>query len=237
MPTDLNIFLLIGQSNMAGRGRLDEVPAWRSPAVFMFREGNWQPAEEPLHTDKPDIAGVGLGMSFAHDLATHPNLSPIGLVPCAVGGTPLSRWMPGGDLYDQAVCVARAALANGRLRGILWHQGEHDASHPEMAVTYGPRLATMLARLRLDLAAGDVPVIAGELGPFLAERESCPHHAQVNQHLRALSEELSAYACASAAGLGHNGDHLHFNAPALHEFGRRYAACFLNLTASARDSG
>jgi len=236
MRTDLNIFLLLGQSNMAGRGRLDEVPALHSPAVFMFRDGTWQAAEEPLHTDKPDVAGVGLGMSFALDLVTHADLTPIGLVPCAVGGTPLSRWMPGADLYEQAVDVARLAMASGRLRGILWHQGEGDATDPEKAATYGPRLSSMLPRLRLDLAAGDVPVIVGELGPFLAQRETCPHYPLVNQHLRALADELSAYACVSAAGLGDNGDHLHFTASALREFGRRYAARFLELTAADRDS-
>ena len=64
MDNQLSIFLLIGQSNMAGRGRLEEVSALQDPQIFMFRDGRWIVAEEPLHTDKPDIAGVGLGMSF-----------------------------------------------------------------------------------------------------------------------------------------------------------------------------
>lgn len=99
MTNKLNIFLLIGQSNMAGRGRLDEVPELAHPQVFMFREDRWRPAEEPLHTDKPKIAGIGLGMKFAIELVEGAGIAPVGLVPCAVGGTPLSRWMPGADLY------------------------------------------------------------------------------------------------------------------------------------------
>jgi hypothetical protein len=101
MTDELKVFLPIGQSNMAGRGRLDEVPELVSPQVFMFRAGRWLPAVEPLHTDKPQIAGVGLGMSFALELTEKAGIVPVGLVPCAVGGTPLSRWMPGADLYEK----------------------------------------------------------------------------------------------------------------------------------------
>ncbi|MFH1476733.1 MAG: sialate O-acetylesterase [Verrucomicrobiota bacterium] len=53
---------------MAGHGRLDEVSALRDPRIFMFRNGHWINAEEPLHTDKPKIAGVGLAMNFAKEL-------------------------------------------------------------------------------------------------------------------------------------------------------------------------
>lgn len=50
---------------MAGRGRIGEVSALHHPGVFMFRDETWVPAMEPLHTDKPRMAGVGLGMRFA----------------------------------------------------------------------------------------------------------------------------------------------------------------------------
>ena len=50
---------------MAGRGLMDEVAPLADPRVSMFRDGNWQLAEEPLHTDKPERAGVGLASGFA----------------------------------------------------------------------------------------------------------------------------------------------------------------------------
>src|SRR3972149_1667175 len=102
MPCNIDIFLLAGQSNMAGRGRLDEVPAFSPPAVLMFREGAWRQAQEPLHTDIPGSAGIGLGMSFAVELLKVMPDIRVGLVPCAVGGSPLSRWIPGADLYNNA---------------------------------------------------------------------------------------------------------------------------------------
>jgi hypothetical protein len=62
MPTSKpRVFLLIGQSNMAGRGIIDEVPAIDDPNILMFRDGEWVTAREPLHTDKPERTGIGIG--------------------------------------------------------------------------------------------------------------------------------------------------------------------------------
>jgi hypothetical protein len=230
MQNQLNIFLLIGQSNMAGRGRPGEVPERRHPLVSMFRDSRWVQAVEPLHTDKPKIAGIGLAMSFALDVMESGGLAPIGLVPCAVGGTPLSRWMPGADLYDSAVTIARCALKSGTLKGILWHQGENDAGRVEDSASYGERFRTMIRQLREDLSAPSVPVIAGELGPFLRLHKSCPHFGMINRQLRDLEGVLPAYACAGADGLQDQGDCLHFSSAALREFGLRYARRFLALS-------
>jgi len=235
MTSELNIFLLVGQSNMAGRGRPGEVAELTHPQVFMFREDRWTEAVEPLHTDKPEIAGIGLGMSFAVELIERLGLAPVGLVPCAVGGTPLSRWMPGNDLYENAVSIARSALDSGNIAGILWHQGEGDSGSTDDATTYGERFRNMIQGLRSDLPAGSVPVIAGELGPFLRNHEGCEFFELVNRQLRELVGVMPMYACASAAGLQDNGDHVHFAAASLREFGRRYAKRFEELTGPAME--
>jgi hypothetical protein len=230
MRNRLNIFLLIGQSNMAGRGRLSEVPVLRHPQVSMFRKSRWITAEEPLHTDKPEIAGIGLGMSFAVELIEGTGFAPIGLVPCAVGGTPLSRWMPGADLYENAVSIAKSALGSGELKGILWHQGEGDSNSHDDAASYGERFQDMIRSLRSELFTEGVPVITGELGPFLRNHEGCDFFDLVNQQLRELERSLPGYACVSADKLHDNGDYLHFDASSLREFGSRYARHFLELT-------
>lgn len=41
-------FLLIGQSNMAGRGFLDEVPPIHDERIKMLRNGRWQVMAEPI---------------------------------------------------------------------------------------------------------------------------------------------------------------------------------------------
>ncbi|MCF7853892.1 MAG: sialate O-acetylesterase [Candidatus Pacebacteria bacterium] len=220
----LDIFLLIGQSNMAGRGPMNTVPALSHPNVWMFRDGEWLPAREPLHTDKPDIAGVGLGMSFAVTLASKESEKGVGLLPCAVGGTRLERWLPGADLYEHAVSVTRQALSSGTPRGILWHQGEGDATEEELAESYGERLSRTIAGLRKELKVPDVPFLAGELGYFLSGHESCSRFFRVvNQQLHALEDSVKRFGCVSAAELTDHGDSLHFDSASLREFGRRYA--------------
>ncbi|MCF7838315.1 MAG: sialate O-acetylesterase [Candidatus Marinimicrobia bacterium] len=223
-------FLLIGQSNMAGRGPLDTVPALPDPNIRMFRDGHWIEAREPLHTDKPEVAGIGLGMSFAQALLLQEPGPAMGLIPCAVGGTPLARWMPQADLYTQAVTTVRAAGALGKVEGILWHQGEGDAQQEQNARSYGRRLAEMIAALRADLRAPTVPFVAGELGAFLKDHETChAFFAVVNGELRALCDRVPAFRLAKADGLTDKGDAVHFDSPALREFGQRYAREFLAL--------
>jgi hypothetical protein len=225
----LNLILLIGQSNMCGRGFPDTVPPLKDPRIRMFRLGRWSEAAEPLFIDKA-TAGIGPAMSFSTRLLETAPEAQIGLIPCAFGGTKLHMWQPGEDLYEHAVALAKLARRQGRLRAILWHQGEGDSGDPERAGTYGARFAGMIARLRDDLEAKDVPVIAGELGEFLKDRPGIPHFTTINQALREAGNVISNYACVSAAGLSDIGDHLHFNAPSQRIFGERYAEAFLKLT-------
>ena len=80
-----HLFLLVGQSNMAGRGTLEEQDKKPHARVLMLNKaGEWVPAVDPLHFDKP-AAGVGLGKTFATLIAeANPDVT-IGLIPCAVG--------------------------------------------------------------------------------------------------------------------------------------------------------
>jgi hypothetical protein len=47
--------------------------------------------------------------------------------------------------------------------------------------------------------------------------------------IRHLPSDLPLVGYADSAGLGHKGDHLHFNAESQQEFGRRYAEAMLGL--------
>jgi len=229
MNSDLNIFLLIGQSNMAGRGDVQDVSPLKHSHILKFSESGWQIAEEPLHADNPNIAGVGLAMSFAIEILRIQPAAKIGLVPCAVGGSALSRWMPGTELYENAVLTTKQAIFNGSFKGILWHQGENDSCNSGDAYDYGKRLKKMIRSLRSDLHAETVPFITGELGNFLRELKEFKYFDLVNQHLRRLEKSVQYYGCAEADGLTDNGDQLHFDAKSLRTFGIRYAKKYFTL--------
>lgn len=231
-----HLFLLAGQSNMAGRGESTaQDPPVTSRVLMLDRRGQWVPAADPMHFDKP-IAGVGLGRAFAATLAErHPDLT-IGLIPTAVGGSPISSWQPGAldgptqtRPWDDAIARARIALRDGTLRGILWHQGESDAT-AELAPLYRARLHELVARFRTVLEAPHVPFILGQLGQFPDAPWNDARRA-IDQVHRTLPEQVPHTAYVSAEGLSHKGDRLHFDAPSLRVFGRRYAHAFLTLTA------
>jgi hypothetical protein len=154
----------------------------------------------------------------------------IGLIPCAVGGTPLDRWLKGHDLYEQALKRALFAMKDGTLKGILWHQGESDSGTEAVARSYGQRLETMIAGFRSDL--GQVPFVAGELGRFLDPEKSGgkPRFSDlINTQLHALSPRVVDFGVASSEGLTDKGDRLHFGTEALRDFGNRYAEVMLRL--------
>ncbi|MCW0220053.1 MAG: exo-alpha-sialidase [Prosthecobacter sp.] len=229
----LHLYLLIGQSNMAGRGPLDtENRISRSRVLKLAPNNKWAFGVEPLHFDKPTIAGAGLGMSFAREMADADKEITVGLIPCAVGGTPLERWEKGGDLYAQALERARLAMKDGTLKGILWHQGEADSGSEAKSKSYADRLAQMIVDLRADLGTGELPFVAGKLGEYLAAegKDGKPSYwPLVNEKIASIPARVPNTAVVESSGLVHKGDHVHFDTPSLREFGHRYAEAMKHL--------
>jgi hypothetical protein len=230
-PKDkFQLYLLIGQSNMAGRGLLDEQSSRPHPRALAFtRDNAWAPAVEPLHSDKSK-AGAGLAHTFATAMAEHDPSTTIGLIPCAFGGSALSTWEFGGEHVVRALERCGAAMRDGTLAGILWHQGETDAMDENLTRTYAQRLDRMIADLRANLGSPDVPFVAGEILHFMYDLPEYPGAARINEALRNLPRRVPRTACVSAAGiLTHRGDKVHFDTAGLRELGRRYAKEMISL--------
>ncbi len=227
-----HLYLLIGQSNMAGRGVPTEQDQTPHPRVFMLnKENEWAPAVEPLHFDKPQIAGVGPGFAFGKAMAEANPDCVIGLIPCAVGGSPISVWKAGAYYeptkshpYDDAIQRAQIAMRKGVLKGILWHQGEGD-SNPIDGPLYEERLIDLIKRLRAVLDSPDVPFIAGELAKTFTDKR--PEHKYIHDAIRAVSKSVPNTYWVSAKGLTCKSDNVHFNTKSTRELGRRYAAIMI----------
>ena len=204
--------------------------------LMLDRAGAWVPAVDPMHFDKP-VAGVGLGRSFAAAIAAaHPGIV-VGLVPAAVGGSPIDSWMPGAlddatktHPWDDAMARANVALATGTLKAILWHQGESDST-AALAPAYAGKLEALVGRLRQTLNAPDVPFIVGQMGEFDGAPWDDARKTVDTAHRR-LPESVTRTACVSSAGLTDKGDRLHFDTRSLRELGRRYADAYQALTTS-----
>lgn len=221
--TNFHLYLLVGQSNMAGRGKLDAMSKIVDSAIFAFDStGRWVYAVDPVHFDKP-VAGVGPGISFAKAMLTdtHDSSIRIGLIPCAVGGTSIDLWFEGqrdpvtqSHPYDDAIRRAKAAMEDGLLKGIIWHQGEADNT-PEKAVDYLERLLAVIQNFRADIGV-EVPFILGETGYFTDVQI-------INDIIQEVPKHMEKVVVVKADGLTDMGDKLHFDAYSAREFGKRYA--------------
>jgi hypothetical protein len=190
---------------------------------MLNKANEWVPATDPLHFDKPALVGVGPGLAFGKEMAASSPKARIGLIPCAVGGSPIAVWQAGKRYeatgthpYDDALARAKAALQQGVLKGILWHQGESDSS-PDMAASYLPKLEQLIQTFRQDLSAPGVPVVVGELGYYRDQYQN------INRQLSQLPERVPHTAVVSAQGLGHKGDETHFDAASARILGQQFA--------------
>lgn len=229
-------FLLIGQSNMAGRGFPNEVEKIPNDGIYVQRNGRWWPMYVPVNPDRV-TAGINLAESFAYRFhQDHPE-DTVGLITCADGGTRLDQWMPGESIYDHAVMQAKLAMRTSTICGILWHQGESDCAEDRYPF-YEEKCTYIMNSLRKELGLEDVPLLLGGLGSWL---EFCPrdekfkNYPHVNRALEAMAAKLPNCAFVSAEGLGCNPDYLHFSAAGLREFGHRYYEKYLELAPELTD--
>ena len=218
----MHSFLLIGQSNMAGRGFIGEAHELDTSHIYILRNGRWQKMFRPIHPDRR-FSGVCLAESFAEAYAKKHGVD-VGLICCADGGTQLSQWMPGELLFDNAVFQAKLAQRTSEIVGVLWHQGESDCPD-DLYPTYQKRFEIMMNALRAQLNLDNVPFVLGGLGDFLTDsdrREKFLNYPHINDALKSIAAQNKNVGFASAEGLTANPDNLHFNADSLYKFGIRY---------------
>jgi sialate O-acetylesterase len=183
-----DLWFIGGQSNMCGFGTLKE-PSEPDPRILFFvaKDDRWMPAREPLnslffphgdpHGMVPDytrlpVGGAGLGMSFAQRVLKYTG-RPLGIIGVATGGPAAKTWSPDfkekpvpGDTYPRRYIyqplVKRIIQAGGwgRLKGVVWYQGESDAVElPSAAKVYENSLGKFIDRLRIDTGNPDLPFI------------------------------------------------------------------------------
>lgn len=226
----IHSFLMIGQSNMAGRGFAGDVPQIYDEHIKMQRNGVWHNMFEPINYDLPS-AGIGLGASFAASWRFDNMQNEIGLIPCAEGGSNLDDWAIGGALFDNAVSQAQLAQRTSELKGILWHQGENDCS-PENAQRYCEKFAVIINELRRVLHIREVPLILGGLGDYLSEGlfgKYFSAYPLINEALEKFVQTNENCYFVTAKELTANPDGLHFNARSQRLFGVRYYDAYHHL--------
>ena len=123
----------------------------------MTLENFLRQAEE---TDKK-LVGVGPGLFFAKHLIKEID-RPIGLI--SFGCSSIKQWDPNStpDLYS--ILAAKVKRAGGRIRGLVYYQGETDAGTPANAPDFEKDLLRMIDNLRRALNDPDLPILLVQLG-------------------------------------------------------------------------
>lgn len=220
-------FLMLGQSNMAGRGFIDEVPPIYNERIQMLRNGQWQMMTEPINYDR-SVSGVSLAGSFADAWCRENQEDTIGLIPCAEGGSSLDDWAIDKVLFKHAISEAKFAMQTSELVGILWHQGESDSFNGNYKVYY-EKLLVIIETLRKELNTPDIPLIIGGLPDFLGKEgfgKNCTEYALVNKELEKFAFEQDNCYFVTAVGLTSNPDGIHIDAVSQRKFGLRYFEAF-----------
>lgn len=235
----MRIFVLSGQSNMAGRGGVHRrrwdgvVPPEGAPDPSIQRLSaalDWEEAREPLHADidTAKTCGVGPGMVFARavlpclqeDALGEGARTGIGLVPCAVGGTAIREWARGERLYEQMVCRARVAARYGEIEAVLWYQGESDAESDAAAAAYRGNIERLIANVRADLGMPQLPFIQVALASGDKRNIEKVRSAQFRVNLPNV-------VTVDAMGLALNEDNLHLTTESQVKLGNMLAEAYI----------
>lgn len=243
-----DIYLLAGQSNMSGRGALEDLaPAERAPDPRVRLFGNddiYRDAIEPLDTAEGQVDAVsadvrpqvGPGLFFARRMLRLDGRAIL-LVPCAKGASAIGQWAPGGGrdtLYGSCLRRARAVGA-GHVAGILWYQGEADAVSSDRAKAWPQAFHGLVASFRADLDNEHLPVVVVGLGDKARAPDKgarWPGWEQMQQMQATLA--LPCVATVSAQGLPQNPDELHLSTAAQRRLGEQLAVAMGKLRQECR---
>ena len=222
-----DLWVLAGQSNMEGVGDLVDVTPPNPRVMLLGMDGHWGIAEEPLHwlVDSPDPVhsgdpstratraaqthkhrgkGAGLGLPFAVTMVESTGV-PVGLVACAHGGTSMEQWNPskkeqgGKSLYGSM--IRQVKEAGGKVKGVLWYQGESDALGGGEAWKVYPRVfADFIGSVRSDFGQPELPFYFVQIGRFISGADPKGWNA-VQDALRTLPERVPNTAVVSVIDL------------------------------------
>jgi len=247
-----DLWILAGQSNMEGVGDLDDVER-PSPRVNMLDQTDqWRLAQEPLHrlVDAADRVhwprnskklpekltgealanwmnarrkGAGLGLPFAVALS-EATAVPIGLIPCAHGGTSMDEWSPalrdkGGDSLYVAM-LRRFHAAGGKVTGILWYQGESDANAKD-APQFRKKFEDFIAAVRRDFNDPELPFYYVQIGRHVSKGPVEPWNLVQEEQRLAATRISNVQMVASVTSALDDG--IHVSTPDLKRLGHELA--------------
>ncbi len=220
-----DVFLMIGQSNMAGRGALTEGDYNLIQGVYLLNQEDIpEPAANPLNkysTIRKDISMQQMSPAYGFAVKLQKETGrKILLVVNARGGSVIEEWSkdnPDKNYYSEAVRRAKAACKFGVLKAIIWHQGEGNSEDPK---DYLSKLSLFVSNLREDFGNNQLPFIAGEIARWWE-----PNASNFNPVIQSISTVIPYTDYITVEGTKSETDlkDPHFNRESQIIIGERYA--------------
>ncbi len=239
-----DLWLLAGQSNMAGSAFMPSLSETSSMVHAFYMDNTWGIAQAPIHDPGRAAApvhggnpanpprrgrGAGPGLPFAVEMYKKTGV-PQALIPCAHGGTGLEQWDPalkklkGGSLYGAA--IERLKMLGGKVAGLLWYQGCNETGSDEKVQAYKAKTKKLFAAFRRDCKNPALPIVLAQLGSFVTERDLTDHAGYrwlaVRNDQYQLGLQLKNCACVPAIDLELD-DCIHLSNRAVAVLGKRMA--------------
>jgi hypothetical protein len=196
---ELDIILALGQSNMAGRASFANYAGSIDGVYLLTPAGGMEIASNPMNkysNIRKDISLQGLSPSYSCAVEVQKQAGkPLAFVVNAQGGSSITTWYQAGKSnYDASIVRAKEAQCFGKIRAVIWHQGESDSGNPG---AYMDRLKTLVQSLRNDLNEPDLYFVAGELAYW---RGGGTGSDAFNAIIRTISSEITNSDWVSAEG-------------------------------------
>jgi hypothetical protein len=226
------VFIMAGQSNMAGRGLVQPLDTVANDRILSINARNEIiVAKEPLHFYEPDLTGLDCGLSFANRLIQEVDEQiSILILPAAVGGSSTRQWL--GDSLHRNVRLMtnfrdrfNAVSKYGTLKGILWHQGESDTDDRSIP-GYEERLKAIFADFRQYCNDPSLPILIGKLGSY---SENPNRWNAINNAIESYAATDNHAYVIETADLKSKEDKIHFDSQGQRTMGKRMAEKFADL--------
>ena len=245
-----DLWLLAGQSNMAGSAFMPSLSETSSMVHAFYMDNTWGIAQAPIHdpgraaapvhggnpANRPRSGrGAGPGLPFAVEMYKLTGV-PQAVIPCAHGGTSLAQWDPalkklkGNSLYGAA--VEQVKMLGGKVAGLLWYQGCNETGSDEKVQAYKSETKKLFAAFRRDCQNPALPIVLVQLGSFVTERDLTDHAGYrwlaVRNDQYQLGLQLKNCTCVPAIDLELD-DCIHLSNRAVAVLGKRMAEAMLYL--------
>ena len=240
-----DLWILGGQSNMQGCGRLDTRASSADQVRAYYMNDRWNIAKDPIHNlwqaaapvhcGNPSAkkspsphTGTGPGVSFGQKMFRNTGV-PQGLISCGHGGTTMAQWDPAlkklGDKSFYGAMCNRLKRLGGKVAGVIWYQGCSDATK-EAAPIYTRNMIKFVKALRKDAGNPLLPFVMVQIGRVCNSTLDPADWNSIRSQQCTMPDKIKNLLVVPSIDLSLD-DSIHLSGEAQQQLGRRLADAML----------